>query len=122
MDILEIIKKRRIELNMTQREISSLLGMSINTWQKIESKTQDLKLDVFLKVISILNIPITMFSNKDLIVISKEDLNKIKDATELLTEVTKKLNSQQININDNHGNISFGSGDNVINNYKKEDN
>lgn len=122
MDILDIFKKRRIELNITQRELSNKLGMAINAYQKIESKTQDLKLDTFLKLINILEIPITTFLNDDLIIISKEDLNKIKDATELLTTVTEKLNNQT-KYSNNSNNITVGDGNTITNSFNRnEDN
>ena len=107
MKALEIIKKRRIQLKISQRELSENLKLPLNGCQKIENGSQNLKLDEFLKVIKILNIPITSFSDTELLVISKDDLDNIKKATELLNSVANKLKNQEINISDNHGTINI---------------
>lgn len=107
MKAVEIIKQKRIQLKISQRELSEKLKLPINGWQKIENGQQNLKLEEFLYVIKLLNIPITTFSESELLVISKEDYNKIKKATELLNSVANKLKYQEINISDNHGTINI---------------
>lgn len=94
MNAIEIIKAKRLELKINQRDLSSRLDLPLNGWQKIESGDQNLRLEDFLKVIEILQIPITTFVDKDLIVISKDEVTQLSKCAEIIIDITKKLNSQ----------------------------
>lgn len=109
MKAIEIIKNKRLKKGINQREISEFLKLPINAWQKIESGTQSLKLEDFLKVIKYLDIPITAFNNEQLIVISETDLQDLNKASEILNKVTSKLTeASYISIGDNN-NIQIGN-------------
>ena len=71
MNAIEIIKQKRKELGITQDELSKKIGLSETAINKTEIGTRQLKLEDFLKIIKELNIPITKFSEEELIVISK---------------------------------------------------
>lgn len=114
MNAIEIIKAKRVKLNIKQRELSSKLGLPLNGWQKIEAGVQNLRLEDFLKVIEILDIPITTFVDKDLIIISKEEVIQLNKYADAISEITKKLFDQNSrisnsNITTTHGDIIIGS-------------
>ena len=109
MKAIEIIKNKRIKKGINQRELSEILNLPINAWQKIESGTQSLKLEDFLKIIKYLEIPITAFNDEQLIVISENDLKDLSKASELLNNVTSKISeASYITIGDNN-NIQIGN-------------
>ena len=107
MNAIEIIKQKRKELGITQDELSKKIGLSETAINKTEMGTRQLKLEDFLKIIKELNIPITKFSEEELIVISKSDLDKLKKATQLINQVADNINNQNLIINDNHGTVNI---------------
>ena len=73
------------------------LGMARTTYQAIESGVNNLKIDDFFSILKILDIPLSVFSNEDLIVIPRDDLVKLKYAASTIKDITEKL-STNINI------------------------
>lgn len=111
MDVLTIIRKFRQKKGFTQDDIAKKLGIARTTYQAIESGVNNLKIDDFFAIIKILEIPLSTFSNEDLIVISRDDLTKLKDAAATINDITEKLSAGiSITIGDNSpSNINIGS-------------
>lgn len=108
-NVLEIIKKERKNKKISQEEIAKKMGIARTTYQAIELGNIKLTFDDFIKIIKVLEIPITTFTNKNLIVISDEDLIKLNKASELLNSVTSKISeASYITIGDNN-NIQIGN-------------
>ena len=108
-EILEIIKNQRKIKKISQEEMALKIGIARTSYQAIELGKVKLTFEDFLKIIKILDLPINVFTDKKLIVITEDDLKKINKATELLEEVTSKLSqSSSINIGSNN-NIQIGN-------------
>ena len=112
MNVIEIIKFYRKKRNLTQGDIASFLGMDRTSYNNLETGKTNLRADDFLRLVNYLNIPITELSKEELIVISKNDLerlnktvNELNDITNRINETSKSKNVQ--NIFDNHGTINF---------------
>ena len=114
MDVLEIIRKFRQKKGLTQDDMAKKLNIARTTYQAIETGVNNLKVDDFFKIIKILDISLSMFSNEDLIVISKNDLLKLKNAADTINDITEKLATGiNITIGDNSpSNINIGSSKN----------
>lgn len=60
MKLGEIIRKRRIELNLTQQELAEKMGYtSFTTISKIENGKNDITIETAKKFASILKVPIS---------------------------------------------------------------
>lgn len=94
IEALDLIKAKRKKLDITQKEIANKLGMARSSYQAIESGKNNMSINDFFKIIEILQIPITTFVDKDLIVISKDEVTQLSKCAEIIIEITKKLNSQ----------------------------
>lgn len=79
MDILDIIKTKRKELNITQEQMAKLLNMPRTTYYNIEANAVTLKIYDFLKIIKILDIPLGYFTDEELFdVLKSYNLNIVK--------------------------------------------
>ncbi len=125
MDILEKLKLIRNNMQISRNEVAKKLSVSPSLINEIESGRSKLSLNFFLELCEIYNIsPLELLKNdkNNYIILSNQDLKKLNDANDVINKInnqTKKI--QNFNITDNHGNISFGDGDNIINNYKKRE-
>lgn len=114
MKTLEIIKQYRKAKGLTQEQLGAKLQMAKQTYQSIESGVSKLNIFDFLKIIEILEIPITLFVEDDLIVISKSDLENLEKYSKAIYDITSKISEQNkkyttnINFKDNHGTINIG--------------
>ena len=101
-DILNIIKKRRIELNFTQKDIANVLNINQNSYSLIERGTQKMLASELMQIIKILeldniisyknnendiNYNEFIYSNK----ILSESLNKLVDNNSKLVDNNNKL-------------------------------
>lgn len=110
MDILDIIKTKRKELNMTQEQMAKLLNMPRTTYYNIEANAVTLKIYDFLKIIKILDIPLGYFTDEDYVIIPKKDFEELKKATNTISSITEKAdtnfnivnNSQVVNMTFNN--------------------
>lgn len=111
MDILKKIRDIRKSRGYTQNDMANKLNMARTTYQAIENGVNNLKIDDFFAIVKILEIPLSTFSSDDLIVISKNDLSRLKEAATAINEITDKLASSiSITIGDNSpSNINIGS-------------
>lgn len=106
MKALEIIKEKRKEKNISQGTIAKQLKMARSTYQALESGQNKMNIIDFFKIIEILEIPITLFAEEEIIMIEKKDFNKI---TQYSNELNKLINK----INENNNNITIGNNSNV---------
>ena len=97
MDILQIIKEYRKKRGYTQEQLGLKLSMAKSTYQSIESGGCKLNVFDFFKIIEILDIPLSAFSNEQLIVISKHDLESIEKHSRALYDITSKVKDQNSN-------------------------
>lgn len=114
MNAIEIIKEYRKKRNLTQEQISKVIGIDRTSYNNLENGKTNLRADDFVKLINYLNIPITALSSEDLIVISKHDLDILNKSIRDLNEVSNRINEQakvsnNPNIYDNHGIITFNN-------------
>ena len=110
MEVLEIIKAKRKELNITQEKMANLLNMPRTTYQNIENNFVTLKIYDFFRIIKILQIPLESFQDENYIVISESDFKELKKAANTISHITDKIqsnvnivnNSQVVNMNFNN--------------------
>jgi len=117
MKALEIIKKNRKIKKISQDYMADKLQIARSTYQAIESGQNNMNIIDFFKIIEILDIPITSFSKEEIVIIEKNDLNKLLVYSQEIQKIIKKINdqTQNIEINDNHGTITINQS-----NDKKE--
>ena len=96
MDILEIIKAKRKEDNLTQDQMAKLLNMSRITYQKIENNLVTLKIYDFFRIIKILNIPLEAFQDGKYILIQEDDYYDLKNTSEKISKIVKRIESYNI--------------------------
>lgn len=114
MDLLEIVKIKRKEKGLTQEQMAKLLNMPRTTYQNIENNFVTLKIYDFFKIIKILNIPLEIFQDEKYIVISEKDFEALKKASDTISSITEKIesnvnvvnHSQVVNMNFNNMNSS----------------
>ena len=108
MDVLEIIKEKRKEANLTQDDMAKRLNMPRTTYHNIESNVVTLKIYDFFRIIRILNIPLEIFQDNKYIVLSEEDFDSLKKASNTISHITDKIQSN-VNIvnNSNVVNMNF---------------
>lgn len=109
MKSLDIIKFVRKQKHISQDTMAEKLRMARSTYQAIESGQNNMNINDFFKIIEILEIPITEFSENELIVIEKKDLEKILLHTEELNKIAKKIESSNNIQIGNNNNIQIGS-------------
>lgn len=110
MDILEIIKLKRKEKNLTQEQMARLLNMPRTTYLNIENNIVTLKIYDFFRIIKILKIPLEIFQDEKYIVISEQDFDDLKKASKTISSITEKIesnvnvvnNSKIVNMNFNN--------------------
>lgn len=116
MNALQLIKEKRKKLKISQEEMAKKLNMARSSYQAIESGQNNMNMNDFFKIITILEIPINLFSDEELIIISKNDFEKLKNAIQELQNISKKIeNNLNYKIQSENINIS-GSIHNSFNN------
>lgn len=121
--VLDIIKEYRKKRGYTQEQLGKKIGMARTSYQSIECGDNKLNVIDFFKIIDILNIPITIFSKDDLLIISKNDLLKLENYSKAISEITSKITEQnkKYSIYDNQNqNISIGNNNNIQNSFNKK--
>lgn len=114
MDVLDLIKRKRKELNITQERMAVLLNMPRTTYQNIENNFVTLKIYDFFRIIKILQLPLELFQDENYIVISEADFKELKKAANTISNITEKIqsnvnivnNSQIVNMNFNNDGTS----------------
>lgn len=91
MDIIEIIKSKRIEANLTQNDMAKRLNMSRTTYQNIENNFVTLKVYDFFRIINILEIPLEIFQDEKYIMIEEDDYYDLKNASEKITNIINRI-------------------------------
>lgn len=91
MKALEIIKEKRKEKNISQDTIAKQLKIARSTYQALESGQNKMNIIVFFKIIEILDIPITLFAEEEIIIIEKKDFNEITKYTNRLNKLVNKI-------------------------------
>lgn len=91
MKALEIIKEKRKEKNISQDTIAKQLKIARSTYQALESGQNKMNIIVFFKIIEILDIPITLFAEEEIIIIEKKDFNEITKYTSRLNKLVNKI-------------------------------
>ncbi|WP_353762720.1 helix-turn-helix transcriptional regulator, partial [Shigella sonnei] len=54
--IVTAIKNRRVDANLTQKELADQVGMSEKTYQRLESGVADMKISQYYSILKALNI------------------------------------------------------------------
>ncbi len=93
MEILEIIKRRRKALKISQDKMANLLGMARSSYQAVESGKNNMNVFDFFKIINFLRIPITDFVNDKLIVISSSELSQLKESINTINKIIENLSN-----------------------------
>lgn len=109
------IKELRENLNLTQTELGKKLNLSQITISGYERGYRDPDLETLLKLAKFFNVSIDYLlgaSLEDIIVLTKQDYNEIKNATKILEKITNKIDSENRTKNsqtilDNHGTINI---------------
>ncbi len=115
MNILEKIKNRRIDKDISKTQMGLFLNMTYQNYTKIEDGINNLRLDTFLQICKILDInPMTLINdtNTNYILLTEEDLNKLDQAEEVIEKIKKQSSkaTQQIKIENNeNGQIIIGN-------------
>mgnify|MGYP003290131565 CR=1 FL=1 len=114
MNIINTIKTYRKKRNLTQFQVAEILKMDRTSYNNLETGKTNLRADDFVKLIDVLNIPLSELSKDELIVISKQDLDLLNKSVSDLANLTNKINEQakidnKPNIFDNHGIINFNN-------------
>lgn len=118
MKAIEIIKKARKSKKISQNFMAQQLHIARSTYQAIETGTNNMNINDFFKIIEILEIPITYFSNTDLIVIEKEDLNKLEEYSYKINTIIQKIKYEEKTFIDTSQENTITQNDQVvINNY-----
>lgn len=91
MDIIEIIKSKRIEANLTQNDMAKRLNMSRTTYQNIENNLVTLKVYDFFRIINILDIPLEIFQDEKYIMIEEDDYYDLKNASEKISNIINRI-------------------------------
>lgn len=99
------LKELRKKRKLSQQELADLLNISRESISKYEKGEQEATYQTLKRIAKIFNVSIDYLldtTDDNLIVISKEDLIKLKNATETINDITSKLSSGiNINIGDN---------------------
>lgn len=122
MDTLQIIKEYRKKRGYTQEQLGLKLSMAKSTYQSIESGGCKLNVFDFFKIIEILDIPLSAFSNEQLIVISKYDLESIEKHSKALYDIASKVKDQNMSSikTAENSNIQIGNFNTMTNNFGKK--
>jgi len=89
-EILESIKNIRKEKRLTQKEVANKLYISREMYSKYESRKAEITLDLFLKIVQVLEIDILdILSIKPNV--SKETLKEFFEALDKLQNVAKRI-------------------------------
>ena len=91
MDIIEIIKSKRIEANLTQNDMAKRLNMSRTTYQNIENNLVTLKVYDFFRIINILDIPLEIFQDEKYIMIEEDEYYDLKNASEKISNIINRI-------------------------------
>lgn len=97
------IKKRRIELNMTQQELGDAIGVTKVAICSYENNTRTPKLDTISKISEVLNLEIGYILGQDVSVVAEDSTISIKlprEDLKLLSELKKNKNLYFALIND----------------------
>lgn len=116
MKALEIIKIKRKEKGYNQDYMAEKLQIARSTYQAIESGVNNMNIVDFFKILEILEIPLTLFSEQEIIVLEKEDLNKLIFHTNEMQKIINKISKTSSITIGNNNNIQIGN--NIK--YKKE--
>ena len=117
MRALEIIKFKRKEKGFIQDYMAEKLQMARSSYQAIESGINNMNIIDFFKILEILEIPLTLFSDNEIIILEKKDLNELKyHSNEMQKIINKVEKTSTITIGDNNNiqigsNISYNKGD-----------
>ena len=118
MKALEIIKIKRKEKDISQDEMADKLQMARSTYQAIESGKNKMNIKDFFEIVKILEIPLTTFSEKEILIIEKEDLNNLIYHTREIEKTVNKIKNSTIQENTN--NITIGSNNTIKNSFNKK--
>lgn len=99
MDILELIKAKRIEKGYTISQMAKKLQIGNTTYQNLENNDIILKVHDFFKIIEILEIPLELFEKEKYIVISESDFNKLKESANQIKDIAERIQSNANIIN-----------------------
>ncbi len=91
MNIGEKIKNAREDLDMSQREIASLIPMNQSNYSKIERDLQEPNLQQLKRICEILKLsPAYLLELDDTPPISEKDICLLKDIKNIIVNYTKK--------------------------------
>lgn len=116
MKALEIIKIVRKQKGFNQDYMAEKLKMARSSYQAIESGQNNMNIIDFFKIIEILEIPLTMFSEEEIIIIERKDLNKLLYHYNEMQKIIEKIEKNSSITIGNNNNIQIGN--NI--NYKKK--
>jgi transcriptional regulator with XRE-family HTH domain len=103
MEIMKIIRQKRIQEKLTQEYMGEKLGMAKETYRNIENGHIRLKVDDFVEICKILHLsPAAVLSPDDLgLPFTKDDIESLKKAAEALNKIEKLRMVQYIKKEDN---------------------
>lgn len=97
MEIMNIIRQKRIEQKLTQEDMGNKLGMAKETYRNIENGHIRLEVDDFVKICKILNLyPGAVLSPDDFgLPFTKEDIANLRKASETLNKIESFVGKPQ---------------------------
>lgn len=117
------IKELREKSNLTQAELGNQLNLSQITISGYERGYREPDLETLLKLADFFNVSIDYLlgaSSKDIIVLTRQDFDEIKNATKTLEKITKKLDDQNQTVYQNNNNIQIGDHNSISNSFNKK--
>ena len=91
MDYLTLIREKRKALGITQQQMADYLGIPRSTYNNIENKVIQLKINTFFEIIRILEIPVGMFLDKEDVMISKDDFVALKNSINRIHSIVDRV-------------------------------
>jgi len=120
MEILERIKKRRLELKISTTKMGKFLNMTHQNYQSIETGRTRMSLEVFLQICKELKIsPMELLNsntNENYIMLTNDEIETLKKTERIINKIiTERIDTRTINIsNTNNSQIIISS--NIKNN------
>ncbi len=112
---MEKLKYLRNLNNISQKELAEKLNISRESISKYEKNEQEPSFATLKKIAKYFNVTIDYLldsSDENLVLISKEDLQKLKTASQTIDAIAKKLDSQGKNF-DQSNNIQIGDHNSI---------
>lgn len=120
-DIMFRLRDLRVKKGISQKNLAESLNISRESISKYENGEQEPSYATLKRISKYFDVSIDFLlgsNDEDLIVISKQDLLRLKNAADTINDITEKLNNQT-KYSNNSNNITVGNGNTITNSFNR---